>query len=313
MIDILFPSLAAVASLSLLGVLFGLVLSMAKIKLHVERDPRIALVSDALPGANCGACGLPGCSAYAMRIVEEHYDINLCPVGGSDAVAKIAAVMGVEGGTVGPSLIARVHCQGGISDTVAKFLYEGPRSCAAAQGIMGGFKVCEYGCLGLGDCVVACPFDAIHMGDRGLPVVDWEKCVGCGKCVTACPRTIISLVPEKFKLHVLCKNREKAPIMKKGCSVGCIGCKICEKACKEIQIKPQTKKNPDLDPADVISAITVDSFCARIDYALCINCLKCVQVCPAPVIDPIEKSNKFKESLIPAGSVDEAARPETTA
>ncbi|HOO72483.1 MAG TPA: RnfABCDGE type electron transport complex subunit B [Spirochaetota bacterium] len=296
MLDYIFPSLPAVLSLSLLGVAFGLILSVAKIKLHVERDPRIELVLGALPGANCGACGMPGCSAYATKIVEDKFEINLCPVGGADAVAKIAEIMGVAAEGAGPSLIARVHCQGGVAETAKKFIYEGPKTCSAAQGIMGGFKVCEYGCLGLGDCVTACPFDAIHMGEKGLPVVDREKCVGCGKCATACPRGVISLVPAKFKLHVLCRNREKAPVMKKGCPVGCIGCKLCEKACKEIQIKPQTKKNPDLDPADVIPAITVDSFCASIDYNICINCLKCVQVCPVPVIEPVEKSNKFKEA-----------------
>ena len=297
MLDILLPSVAAVLSLTALGIIFGIILSFAKIKLHVERDPRIEQILDVLPNANCGACGLPGCSAYATKIVEEKYDINMCPVGGSEVAGKIAEIMGVEESGAGVAMIARVHCQGGVQDTVRKFLYEGPQSCTAAQGIMGGFKVCQYGCLGLGDCVSACPFDAIHMGEKGIPVVDVEKCVGCGKCVTACPRNIIRLVPKRFKVHVLCLNKEKAPIMKKGCSVGCIGCKLCEKACKEIQIKPQTRKNPDLDPADVIPAITVNDFCASIDYNLCINCLKCVQVCPVPVIAPIEKSNKFREAV----------------
>jgi len=310
MIDLLFPSISAVVSLSLLAMVFALILSVAKIKLHVEKDPRIEKVLSALPGANCGACGMPGCSAYATRIVEENYALNLCPAGGSESAVKIAEIMGVEAGNVGPALIARVHCQGGIAETVRQFVYEGPKSCAAAQGVMGGFKVCSYGCLGLGDCVTACPFDAIAMGEKGLPVVDGEKCVGCGKCVSACPRNIISLVPEKFKLHVLCMNKEKAPVMKKGCSVGCIGCKLCEKACKEVQIKPQTKKNPALNPADVIPAITVNNFCASIDYNLCIGCLKCVQVCPVPVIAPIEKSNKYKEAHAPAGGNVEAAQPE---
>lgn len=308
MLETLFPSLAAVFSLSILGVLFGLILSVAKIKLHVERDPRIEMLADILPGANCGACGLPGCSAYATKIVEEKFDINMCPVGGNEVAEKIAKVMGVESTGTGAALIARVHCQGGIGDTISKFAYEGPRTCAAAQGVMGGFKVCSYGCLGLGDCVTSCPFDAIHMGEKGLPVVDKEKCVGCGKCVAACPRNIISLVPQKIRVHVACKNQEKGPVMKKGCAVGCIGCKLCEKACKEVQVKPQMKKNPNLDPADVIPAITVNNFIATIDYNLCINCLKCVQVCPVPVIEPVEKSNKFKEAALKeAGEPNEQA------
>lgn len=285
MFDMIFPSLSAIWSLSLLGLLFGLILSAAKIKLYVEKDPRIGEVEEALPGANCGACGLPGCSAYATRIVEEKYALDLCPVGGSEMVSKIAGIMGVETDASPESLKARVHCQGSLENTNLKFFYEGPRDCAASNSVMGGFKTCSYGCLGFGDCERACPFDAIHIGDSGLPVVIDEECVGCGKCVTACPRNIISLVPEKFGMHVMCMNEEKAPVMKKGCSVGCIACKLCEKACRAV-----FEDNPGID-----TAIEVKNFNAEIDYDKCINCFKCVEVCPVPVIHPIERSNKKKK------------------
>ncbi len=285
MIESIFPSISSVVSLTAIGFVFGIILSYAKLKLKIERDPRIEQVVEILPGANCGACGLPGCSAYATKIVEENYDINLCPVGGQAVVEKIASILGVEPVDGGVPLKARVMCHGGKAETSRKFVYEGPKTCHAADGLMGGFKVCEYGCLGLGDCVSVCAFDAIYINDNGLPVIDDEKCTGCGNCVQACPRGIMTLVKETFDLHVMCKNMEKAPLMKLGCSVGCIGCRLCVKACTEVH-----RDNPDVE-----TAITVDNFLATIDYDKCINCLKCVEVCPVPVLHPIERSNKYKK------------------
>jgi len=276
MFEALFPSISSILSLAGIGLVFGLILSIAKIKLMVEKDPKIDQVLSVLPGANCGACGMPGCSAYATRIVEEHYEISLCPVGGADSIAKIASIMGLEP-VVGVSpMTARVHCQGGHAEALKRFKYSGPRSCSAAQNVMGGFKVCEFGCLGLGDCTRVCPFDAIHMGDKGLPVVVIDKCTGCNNCVDVCPRDIITLAPIDTEVRVMCLNREKAPVMKKGCSVGCIGCRLCEKNCPE-------------------DAIHVTDFCAVIDYDKCTNCYTCVEVCPVPVINPVERSKKFQK------------------
>ncbi len=282
----LFPSIPAILALLALGVIFGIILSIAKILLHVDKDPRILDISENLPGANCGACGLPGCSAYAEKIVEHGMDITLCPVGGSETVEVIAGIMGVEAGESGTAVIARVHCQGGNAEAKKTFEYDGPMNCAAADTTMGGEKVCSSGCLGYADCVSVCPFDAIYMGDNGLPVVDWQACTGCGKCVESCPRDIISCMPENIEVHVMCKNTEKAPIMKKGCSVGCIGCQLCVKACKENFV----------DNDKVESAITVTSFCATIDTETCINCMKCAEVCPVPVVHPINISKKYKKN-----------------
>ena len=275
MIEIIFPSPSALLTLMGIGLFFGLILSIAKIKLAVERDPKIELVNEALPGANCGACGLPGCQAYATKIVEEQYEISLCPVGGDETIQKIAAILGLEPVESAVHMTARVHCQGGNA-AVTRFAYNGPRTCSAATNTMGGFKICEYGCLGLGDCTRVCPFDAIHMGEEGLPVVIREKCTGCNNCVDVCPRDIITLVPETTDVVVMCLNEEKAPLMKKGCTVGCIGCKLCEKNCPE-------------------EAITVVNFRAIIDYDKCTNCLTCAEVCPVPVINPIEISKKYKK------------------
>jgi len=270
----LFQIIIAAASVTSLGLLFGIILSVAKKKLHVEKDPRIDQVIAALPGANCGACGFAGCGGYADKIVTAGADVDLCPVGGADCAAKIAAIMGVELGTF-IKLLARVHCQGGLFNTVNKFEYQGPLSCAAAQQVGGGFRVCSYGCLGLGDCVRACPFDAITMGDDRLPKINIEKCTGCGKCGEACPRMLISLTAAMQEVYVKCSNKEKGAIMKEGCAVGCIGCKICvNKACKLV-----FADNPQIE-----SAISVDNFLARVDGNLCINCGKCAELCPQSVI-----------------------------
>ncbi|MFW6366015.1 MAG: RnfABCDGE type electron transport complex subunit B [Spirochaetota bacterium] len=272
--EMLVRSALAVGSLTGLGFLFGLILSVAKKKLHVEKDPRIESVENALPGANCGACGFPGCAAYAEKIVMDDADITLCPVGGGELVTMISDIMGKQGSAV-RQMIARVHCQGGIHNTKNRFIYKGPHNCTAAQQVRGGFRVCSYGCLGLGECMTACPFHAITMSEERLPVVDPDKCTGCGKCVVACPRNIISLQPVECEVYVLCSNREKGPVMKQGCAVGCIGCKLCVvKACKLV-----FADNPDID-----TAITVNNFLAQVNSDTCINCGRCGEVCPQNVI-----------------------------
>ncbi|HOD15662.1 MAG TPA: RnfABCDGE type electron transport complex subunit B [Spirochaetota bacterium] len=291
MIETIFPSIPAVALVTALALLFGLLLSVALRLLRVKKDPRVERVLEALPGANCGACGMPGCSAYATRIVEDKFAINLCPVGGDDVARKIADVMEVAYGGGMMPLTARVHCRGGRAETTNRFEYSGPRDCGAANGTMGGFKTCRYGCLGFGDCERACPFGAITMSANGLPVVNAGLCTGCGLCVAACPRAIISLTPRDNDIYVMCINEEKAPVMKQGCSVGCIACKLCEKACREAL----AARSPGTDPATIVPAITVTNFCAHIDYDICIQCYRCVYVCPVPVINPLEKSKKYLE------------------
>ncbi len=273
-LELFFPSVSSIISVTVLGAALGIILSIAKIKLNVEKDKRYGYIVDALPGANCGACGFPGCGGYAMKIIEGSVPINLCMVGGKEAVEKISRIMEIQAEVRKP-VKARVHCHGGSDVAAVKYLYNGPRTCVAANQVMGGFKVCQYGCLGLGDCENSCPFDAIHLDERGVPVVDWERCTGCGACVTACPRGIITLEDAEIEVHVACRNLEKAPVMKKGCSVGCIACNRCVKACKEVFA----------DKPEIGTAIEVVNFCAVIDYTKCINCGKCAEVCPNKVID----------------------------
>jgi electron transport complex protein RnfB len=273
MIDVIFPSLSSIVVVSSIGIFFSLVLSLAKLKLNVEKDPRFADVLDSLPGANCGACGMPGCAGYAMKIIEGNAPINLCPVGGEETIGKISRIMKIEAESK-YSHKARIHCQGSKDKTNNSFVYDGPRTCMAANQIMGGFKACGFGCLGLGDCERVCPFEAISIAENGLPVIDWAKCTGCGNCVKECPRQIISLVRENFDIHVSCRNKEKGAVVKKSCSAGCIACKKCEKVCREV-----FSDDPNID-----TAIEVVDFLAVIDYEKCINCGRCAETCPQNVI-----------------------------
>lgn len=227
--NLIFP---AVLSMGLLCLLFTLLLAIADQKLRVEEDPRVGKVLEALPGVNCGGCGYPGCNAFAEHVVAGDAPITGCAPGGPETSEQIAEIMGVEAGSVEKE-VAIVLCHGGIKEAVCSATYTGVQGCHAAMLIGGGGKQCQYGCLGYGDCVSVCPFDAIHMDDNQLPVVNREKCTACGKCVEACPRDLIQIHPISHHIFVFCKSRDKGPLVKKACSVGCIGCRICVKNCPE--------------------------------------------------------------------------------
>ena len=196
----------AMVSLGGLGMIFSVGLSIANKKLYVEEDPRIVEVIEELPGANCGGCGLPGCAAFAEAIVAGEAEISGCPVNSDEGSQLIAEIMGIEV-TTSERLIARVMCQGGDYETAKKGVYQGVETCIGATFAGGGDKLCSYGCIGYGDCVDSCPFDAMFMNDNGLPVVIDDKCTGCGNCVDACPRDIMELHPESHKLFVLFVSR----------------------------------------------------------------------------------------------------------
>jgi len=175
-----------------LGAVIGIVLAAASKIFYVYVDPKILSIEDALPGANCGGCGLPGCSANAEAIVAGKAAPNSCVAAGPDVAVTIAAILGVSVEAKEPD-IARPGCTYGVEDADLKYIYDGLNDCRAAALLNGGMKVCSIGCLGLGTCAVACPFDAIIMGPQGLPVVDEEKCTGCGTCERVCPKNIINL------------------------------------------------------------------------------------------------------------------------
>ena len=211
-----------------LGLLFGLCLAVASKKFAVEVDPKIEQLIEELPGANCGGCGYPGCSGYAEAVVKAGVDMTLCSPGGSAVVEKIATILGKQAVTK-EAEVAVVQCQGDIEKAPKRFLYDGLKDCNAEQVIMRGDKACKYGCLGLGSCVRACPFEAMEMGDNGLPIVFEDKCTACGICVTTCPRGIMKLIPVSQKIYLGCVSLDKGKAVKQVCQVGCFGCSLCAK------------------------------------------------------------------------------------
>jgi len=222
--------LASVLTMVGLGVFFAVVLVLANQKLKVEEDPRIEELFEKLPGLNCGACGFPSCRVFAEGIVgkKEEAINSMCRVAGPEVAKLIAEIAGVS--TEVAKQVAVVYCGAKNKDKTKKAVYKGINTCRSATIFFDGGMNCEYGCLGFGDCAKACPFGAIEMVD-GLPKVDPYKCVACGKCVKACPRNIMELMPYDIDNLVVaaCRSKNSGAVVRKICSVGCIGCKICEK------------------------------------------------------------------------------------
>lgn len=256
--------LEAILTVSALGFISSLGLGIAAKKFSVFVDPKVEKIEGMLPGANCGACGYPGCAAYAKAVVEENAACNLCVAGGEEVTADISSVMGVEAEAM-EKKIARLMCQGSNNCAERKFDYTGIQDCRAAMVVAGGNKSCVFGCLGYGSCIKACPFGAISAQENGLIQIDENLCTGCGICIQTCPKNILDLVPPTQRVTVLCHSTDKGPIVKKNCKKGCIGCMVCKKVCPE-------------------EAITVESFLAKIDPAKCTACLKCVGKCPMKTI-----------------------------
>ncbi len=219
-----------------LALFFALFLFFAYTRLAVKEDPRVEAINDILPQANCGGCGYPGCLQYAEAIVKEGAPIDKCAPGGQEVIEKIAKIMGLEAGAF-EKKVAEVMCGGTKDLAVRRADYIGPKSCREAHLWTGGDKACEYGCLGFGDCVEACPFDAMYMGDDGLPRVIYEKCTGCGVCVEVCPRGIMQLVPESQRVIVKCVNHDPGAQSRKVCKVACIACTKCVKTAPEGSMK----------------------------------------------------------------------------
>jgi len=257
--EIIYPILA----LGSLGILFGVGLSLAAKKLCVSSDPRIDKIQNNLPGANCGACGMGGCSGLAEALTEGKCSVDKCTVAEEESKAKISQILGVEF-KKSVRKIASLHCAGGVK-VKERFIYSGINDCVAANLVLGGQKSCVYGCLGFGTCVKVCPFGAIAMSKEGLPVIDKDKCKACNKCVEACPKKLFSLIPETHNVIVACSSCDSGKETKSVCPVGCIACRLCEKACK-------------FDAIHVVDNIAV------IDYNKCTSCGECVKVCPMKTI-----------------------------
>ena len=258
-----------IITLVAIGAAAAIILYFVAQKFKVYEDPRIDEVEEALPAANCGGCGFPGCRNFAETLVKtESWDDLFCPVGGNETMARAAGILGKEAIEQAPK-VAVVRCNGTPEFRPRVTTYDGAPTCAIAHSLYSGEGGCPHGCLGLGDCVVVCNFDAIHMDpDTDLPVVIDDKCTACGACVEACPRDIIELRKKNKKdrkIFVSCINEEKGAVAKKNCSVACIGCSKCFKVCK-------------------YDAITMENNKAFIDSEKCVLCRKCVLECPTSAI-----------------------------
>ncbi len=252
-----------------LGAVAAIILFFVSRRFHVEEDPRREPVMDALPNTNCGGCGQPGCSAFADALLAADDLSELhCPVGGNDVMKEVAEILGKEVEERDP-YVAVVRCSGSFEVRKQTSVYEGATNCTVAAELYSGDHACAYGCLGLGECVEACDFDAMYMDERtGLPVVIEDKCTACNACVTTCPKDILELWPvgrKHQRIYVACKNEEKSGVARKECAIACTGCAKCFDECKK-------------------DAVIIENNLATIDYEKCSLCARCVVVCETGVL-----------------------------
>jgi len=273
--------------LGVTGLVAAVLLYLVAQKFKVEEDPRIDQVQEVLPGANCGGCGCAGCRAFAETCTKAaSLDGLLCPVGGAPTMEKVGAILGLAAAVDEPK-VAVVRCNGTCEARPRTSEYDGAHSCSIMNSMYVGETGCAFGCLGCGDCVAACPFDALHMNpETGLPEVDETKCTSCGKCVKACPRHIIELRykgTDGQRMVVKCMNQDKGPMAKKNCANACIGCGLCVKVC------PQ-------------EAITVSNNVAYIDFEKCVVCRECEPQCPTGALWGMGFPERLTKNTQPAAT-----------
>jgi Na+-translocating ferredoxin:NAD+ oxidoreductase subunit B len=267
--------LIAVIVLGGIGIVSAIVLYWASKRFAIVEDERVSAIASILPQANCGGCGYPGCNGFAEACVksadENKFDNKFCAVGGKAVMEQIGTILGLEVSDVAPK-IAVVRCGGTCDLRTQNAQYDGARLCSVESMVGSGETGCSYGCLGLGDCVSVCKFNALHLNSKtGLPEVDENNCTGCGSCVSACPRSVIELRPKGPKsrrIYVNCINKDTQTISSLICKASCIGCGECTTVCK-------------------FGGITVTDNLAYINPDQCRLCRKCVDICPQNIIKAV--------------------------
>ena len=259
----------AVVALCATALFFSLLIYLVDRRFKVTEDPLIDEIHRLLPGVNCGGCGYAGCRQFAVALLETRSFKDLhCPVGGNKLVSELSPILEIEAIAFEPT-IAVVRCNGTPLNAPQKVMYDGVKNCYIAASVFTGESGCSFSCLGYGDCVSSCTFDAMRMDEASLlPVVLEDQCVSCGICVKTCPRHIIELRPnshENKRVYVNCINREKGSLARKNCAVACIGCAACIKVCR-------------------FDAISMDHHLAVIDAEKCTLCGDCIPVCPTTAI-----------------------------
>lgn len=274
---------ASVISLLGIGIAASALLGIASRVFYVEEDPLVEAVMEALPGANCGGCGYAGCEGYAIAVAHDpSIPANLCVAGSEDTTAAVGKLTGKAAEASEPIVSFRrcVKTEGQVSYS---YEYQGIPSCLAAHNLANGEDLCTWSCLGLGDCVKACPFDAILIRD-GLAFIVPDKCVSCGKCIGACPRGVLELIPLYSRIMISCSTRNKGKVATESCQVGCINCKACIRKCPATAISSKDER-------------------IEIDQKVCLaygpDCNEaCVDACPRNILrplDPVIKERKEKE------------------
>lgn len=282
--------LSSIIVLGGVGVLSAAVLYFVSKRFHVVEDPGVALIEAELPGANCGGCGFSGCHDFAVNCAAAaSLDGFNCPVGGEKVMTAIARKKGVDAIAPRP-MVAVIHCNGTCENRPVKSYYDGAGSCAILSMVAAGTTDCAYGCLGEGDCVAACNWNAIKMNSlTGMPEIDTDLCTGCGVCVARCPRSLIELRPKGprgMRVYVACANREKGAAAMKECKVSCIACGKCARSCTH-------------------DAIRVENNLAYIDFEKCKLCRKCVDQCPTHAIHAVNFPVLKPKTEEPAGTLEE--------
>ena len=271
--------LSPIIVLGVTGIVAAIILWVVAKRFAVKEDERIALVEALLPGANCGACGFKGCHDFATACCGATTLTGMfCPGTGNAGMAEIAKVLGLEGSTKARR-VAIVKCQGSCDNRIGQLSFTTVKSCLSRRSMAFSETTCVWGCLGCGDCVAACNFDAIKITGNGLPAVDPDKCTGCGNCATACPQSVIEtreVKPRAPIVYVGCVNHDKGATARKECASACIGCGKCARTC------PQ-------------KAITVADNVAHVDESLCTGCGMCVEGCPTKAIVSIGGKIKIND------------------